>query len=164
VSSFSKTLGPGLRVGFVIPPTSLVDAIRHKKFVATLTGDAYTQNLVAGFVGSRAYDKHLKSMRDELVRRARTCSAQCGAFKSLGKLEGEYAGGLFWRFRFRAGVNAMKLYVAARNRNVLISPGAFFRVHAEQDEDARDPWMRVNVSRCEGVALGTVLRALFEEV
>ena len=47
----------------------------------------------------------------------------------------------------------MKLYVAARNRNVLISPGAFFRVHGEADEDARDPWMRVNVSRCEGPAL-----------
>jgi len=57
----------------------------------------------------------------------------------------------------------MKLYVAVRKRNVLISPGAFFRVHGEEEEDARDPWMRVNVSRCEGSALTTVLRALFEE-
>jgi DNA-binding transcriptional MocR family regulator len=163
VSSFSKTLGPALRVGYVLPPASLVDAIRHKKFVATLTGDAYTQNLVAEFVGSRGFDKHLRSMREELARRARTCAAQSSAFKSLGKLEGEYAGGLFWRFRFRAGVSVMKLYVAVRKRNVLISPGAFFRVHGQEDEDARDPWMRVNVSRCEGAALTTVLRALFEE-
>ena len=42
-----------------------------KKFVQTLTGDAYTQNLVAEFVGSRSYDKHLKSMRGELLGRAR---------------------------------------------------------------------------------------------
>lgn len=164
VSSFSKTLGPGLRVGFVIPPAALVDAIRQKKFVQTLTGDAYTQNLVAEFVGSRAFDKHLKSMRAELLTRARTCASQSSTFKSLGKLEGEFAGGLFWRFKFRAGVSAMKLYVAARNRNVLISPGAFFSVPGGDDDDAHEPWMRVNVSRCEGPALATVLRTLHEEI
>jgi DNA-binding transcriptional MocR family regulator len=165
VSSFSKTLGPALRVGFVVAPSTLVDAIRHKKFVSTLTGDAYTQNLVADFVGSRGYDKHMKAMREELSRRARVCSVESAAFKPLGRLEGEYVGGLFWRFRFRSGVSAMKLYVAARKRNVLISPGAFFRVHASisGEGDEHDAWMRVNVSRCEGGALGTVLRALSEE-
>jgi DNA-binding transcriptional MocR family regulator len=165
VSSFSKTLGPALRVGFVVAPSSLVDAIRHKKFVSTLTGDAYTQNLVADFVGSRGYDKHMKAMREELSRRARVCASDSASFKPLGRLEGEYVGGLFWRFRFRAGVSAMKLYVAARKRNVLISPGAFFRVRASAaaEADEHDAWMRVNVSRCEGGALGTVLRALSEE-
>jgi DNA-binding transcriptional MocR family regulator len=43
----------------------------------------------------------------------------------------------------------MALYRAARERNVLVSPGNFFRT----DDGVRDAWMRVNVSLCEGTTL-----------
>ena len=163
LSSFSKTLGAALRVGFVIAPEALLDAIRRRKFLSTISGDPQTQNLVAEFVERRGYTKHLIEMREELSRRARIAEAQSAAFTSLGQFAGAYPGGLFWRFSFRPGVDAMRLYVAARRRNVLISPGAFFRFEETGDVETRDAWMRVNVSRCEGTTLQKVLTALAEE-
>jgi DNA-binding transcriptional MocR family regulator len=163
LSSFSKTLGAALRVGWVIPPEALVDALRRRKFLSTISGDAHTQNLVAEFVERRGYTRHLVEMREELSRRARIAEAQSAPFASLGAFGSPYPGGLFWRFSFRPGIDAMRLYVAARRRNMLISPGAFFRFEQSGDVTARDAWMRVNVSRCEGTTLEKVLAALSEE-
>jgi GntR family transcriptional regulator of abcA and norABC len=165
VSSFSKTLGAALRVGFVIAPETLLDGLRRRKFLSTISGDAHTQNLVAEFVERRGYTRHLLEMREELSRRARIAEAQSAAFVSLGGFTRAYAGGLFWQFRFRPGVDAMRLYVAARRRNMLISPGAFFCFEEGDARGAeRDAWMRVNVSRCEGATLERALAALAEEV
>lgn len=163
LSSFSKTLGAALRVGFVIAPEALLDALRRRKFLSTISGDAHTQGLVAEFVERRGYTRHLVEMREELSRRARIAEAQSLAFTSLGRFAGAYPGGLFWRFQFRPGIDSMRLYVAARRRNILISPGAFFRFDDAGDREARDAWMRVNVSRCEGTTLERVLCALAEE-
>jgi DNA-binding transcriptional MocR family regulator len=163
LSSFSKTLGAALRVGFIVAPEALVEPLRRRKFLSTISGDAYVQNLVAEFVERRGYTRHLVEMREELSRRARIADAQSAPFASLGKFAGQYPGGLFWRFEFRQGIDAMRLYVAARRRNMLISPGSFFRFEASGDATARDAWMRVNVSRCEGTTLERVLSALSEE-
>jgi DNA-binding transcriptional MocR family regulator len=167
VSSFSKTLGPALRVGFVIAPESRVVDVRRRKFLGSLSGDAYTQNLVAEFVDRRGYQRHLTELREELARRARIARHQADAFADLGRFAGSYTGGLFWRFELAPGLDAMALYRAAREENLLISPGGFFRTEPEcapreaiRERDPRDAWMRVNVSRCEGTALTQALQIL----
>jgi DNA-binding transcriptional MocR family regulator len=55
----------------------------------------------------------------------------------------------------------MALYKAAKQRNVLLSPGWFFRSESD-DGRADDRWMRVNVSRCETTVLTRVLTLLRE--
>lgn len=159
VSSFSKTLGPALRVGFVIAPEGRIADVRHRRFLGSLSGDAYTQNLVADFVDRRGYQRHLTELREELGRRARIARHQSEAFAGVGRFASPYTGGLFWRFELRPGLDAMALYKAARERNVLLSPGCFFR--SEGDDAGRDDgWMRINVSRCEGSVLTQVLQLL----
>jgi DNA-binding transcriptional MocR family regulator len=161
VSSFSKTLGPALRVGFVIAPEARVADLRRRKFLGSLSGDAYTQNLVAEFVDRRGYQRHLTEVREELARRARIARHQAEPFGDLGRFASAYTGGLFWRFELAPGLDAMALYQAAREKNVLLSPGAFFRIEPDGGGSAReDAWMRVNVSRCEGSVLTQVLQLL----
>jgi DNA-binding transcriptional MocR family regulator len=161
VGSFSKTLGAALRIGFILAPGALLEPLRRRKFLSSLSGDAYTQRLVAEFVDRRGYQRHLAEMRDELSRRARIAAHQGAPFASLGGFSGPYTGGLFWRFDLAPAVDPMALYRAARERNVLISPGWFFREGAE-DRAAADAWMRVNVSCCEGATLTRVLETLRE--
>lgn len=158
LSSFSKTLGPALRLGFLLAPDVMLAPLRRRKFLQTLSGDGYTQNLVAEFVDRRGYQRHLAEVRDELSRRARIARLQSQPFSRLGRFVASFTGGLFWRFEFAAGVDAMRMYHAAREANVLLSPGCFFR--CEPGTDDGDSWMRVNVSRCEGDALEKVLRLL----
>ncbi len=158
LSSFSKTLGPALRVGFIVSPDALLAQVRRKVFLQSLSGDAYTQNLVAEFVDRRGYQKHLCEMREELSRRARIAKMQSQPFAKLGRFAGTFTGGLFWRFELAEGIDVMRLYHAAREANILLSPGNFF--HCEPDPAAGSSWMRINVSRCEGDALSKVLRLL----
>jgi DNA-binding transcriptional MocR family regulator len=159
VGSFSKTLGPALRVGYVIAPEARLADVRQRKFLMSLTGDPYTQNLVADFVDRRGYQRHLSELREELGRRARIARHQSEAFAAVGRFASPYTGGLFWRFELAPGLDAMKLYAAAREKNVLISPGCFFRSEAD-DAGRDDAWMRINVSRCEGSVLTQVLQLL----
>lgn len=159
LSSFSKTLGPALRLGFIIAPDPLVADLRRRKFLASLSGDGYTQNLVADFVDRRGYQRHLAELRDELGRRARIAKHQSEAFAGLGVFAPPYTGGLFWRFEFAPGIDAMALYRAARDKNMLVSPGCFFRSEGDASA-ATDAWMRVNVSRCEGTMLTRALQLL----
>jgi DNA-binding transcriptional MocR family regulator len=160
VSSFSKTLGPALRIGFVLAPDALLVAIRRRKFLQTLSGDAYTQNLVADFVDRRGYQRHLAEVREELARRARIALVQSQPFAHLGRFVASFSGGIFWRFEFAEGIDPMALYQAAKRENLLISPGAFFRIEAAPETPREDAWMRVNVSRCEGDVLARALRVL----
>jgi DNA-binding transcriptional MocR family regulator len=102
-------------------------------------------------------------MRAELGRRARIARHQAEAFADLGRLSGPFTGGLFWRFELGPSKDAMSLYRAARAKNVLVSPGCFFRSDGGGEaEESRDAWIRINVSRCEGSTLTTVLRLLRE--
>jgi DNA-binding transcriptional MocR family regulator len=159
VGSFSKTLGAGLRVGFVVAPPAIIRDLGRRKFLFSLAGDANTQQLVAEFVDRRGYQRHLAEMRDELGRRAQIARVQAGPFGRLGRFAGPYAGGLFWRFQLDPSIDEMRLYAAARQQNVLISPGAFFH-HEEPAVTLGQPWMRVNVSQCEGTTLTRVLTTL----
>jgi DNA-binding transcriptional MocR family regulator len=159
IGSFSKTLGPAMRIGFALAPECLAAQLRRRKFLQTLSGDAYTQCLVAEFVDRRGYQRHLTELREELARRARIARAQSAGFESLGRFAAPYTGGLFWRFEFCPEVDVMRLYRAAREKNLLLSPGSFFHV---DEAAARDSWMRVNVSRCEGRTLAKALGMLRE--
>lgn len=159
VGSFSKTLGSALRVGFILAPDSMLEGLRRRLFLHGISGDAYTQQLVADFVDRRGYQKHLAEMREELSRRARIAAHQAAPFASLGHFSGRYTGGLFWRFTFAPGVDVIRLYQAAKERNVLVSPGWVFRCGAEAGAP-EDGWMRVNVSCCEGNTLSRVLELL----
>jgi DNA-binding transcriptional MocR family regulator len=158
LSSFSKTLGPALRVGYLIAPAALMKDLLRRKYVASISGDAYTQNLVADFVDQRRHQRHLVELREELCRRARIARREAEASPSLGRFTGKYTGGLFHRFDFAEGIDPMALYRAAREENVLLSPGYFFRTTEGSASD--DAWMRVNVSRCEPTVLGKVLKLL----
>lgn len=61
-SSFSKTLGPGLRVGWVVPGRYL-DRVLHMKYIVTGASVQQTQLAAAEFVRQGFYPAHLRRMR-----------------------------------------------------------------------------------------------------
>ena len=93
-----------------------------------------------------------------MLFRSRAAEVQSRSFGKLGRFAGPFTGGLFWRFDFADRIDVMALYAKARRRNILLSPGTFFRTEAGRGDG--DGWMRVNVSRCEADVLPRVLEAL----
>ena len=69
VGSFSKTLLPTLRLGFVVTPPALSQAMRRAKFIADWHTPLFTQGALAQFIRDGGFARHLRRMAN--VYRAR---------------------------------------------------------------------------------------------
>ncbi|WP_414938146.1 PLP-dependent aminotransferase family protein [Amycolatopsis sp. cmx-11-51] len=72
VGSFSKTLLPLLRIGFLVAPASLRPALRQAKQLMDWHGDLVTQSALASFIDEGLLARHVrKATREYSVRRDR---------------------------------------------------------------------------------------------
>lgn len=63
VGTFSKTMLPGLRLGFVVAPPSLVPALRSAKRLTDWHNDVVTQTAMARLLDSGAFAAHVRRAR-----------------------------------------------------------------------------------------------------
>lgn len=59
----SKTLAPALRIGWLVVPHALLDAVTHEKHIADLGCPRIDQHALADFVSRGELDRHLRRMR-----------------------------------------------------------------------------------------------------
>ncbi|WP_329001990.1 PLP-dependent aminotransferase family protein [Kribbella sp. NBC_00709] len=69
VGSFSKTLLPALRVGFLAVPATLGEAARRAKFVADYGTGGHVQAALAAFIEDGDLARHIRRMRRAYERR-----------------------------------------------------------------------------------------------
>ncbi|MGH3297671.1 MAG: PLP-dependent aminotransferase family protein, partial [Trebonia sp.] len=65
----SKTLAPGLRLGWLVLPARLVDAVTGAKAMADAQTSSLEQLTLAEFIASGAYDRHVRRQRLDYRRR-----------------------------------------------------------------------------------------------
>ncbi|WP_244816322.1 PLP-dependent aminotransferase family protein [Caballeronia sp. Lep1P3] len=79
VGTFSKTLFPDLRIGYVVPPATLREPLWHAKQVTDWHGCMLTQTALGAFMLDGAYAKHLRRMhKTYAARRAVLIERLCG--------------------------------------------------------------------------------------
>ncbi|MEO3782480.1 PLP-dependent aminotransferase family protein [Actinocorallia sp. B10E7] len=61
--SVSKTLAPGLRLGWLVAPAGLAARVADHRMDTDLGSPVIEQHALAGFLASGAYDRHLRQMR-----------------------------------------------------------------------------------------------------
>jgi GntR family transcriptional regulator / MocR family aminotransferase len=67
--SVSKTLAPGLRLGWMVPPDELIPEIVAAKGYGDYMSSALEQLTLAEFIASGAYERHVRAMRLRYRRR-----------------------------------------------------------------------------------------------
>jgi DNA-binding transcriptional MocR family regulator len=123
--SFSKTLAPGWRVGFVLPGR-FREAVLVRKFalnVATATGP---QHAIARFLDSGAYDRHLRRLRAALAASAARMRDAVAASFPAGTRASRPLGGYALWVELPPQVAALDLHASALDAGVAVLPGPLF--------------------------------------
>ncbi|MFF4832313.1 PLP-dependent aminotransferase family protein [Streptomyces sp. NPDC001315] len=79
----SKTLGPGLRLGWMVLPPPLVDAVADAKLHSDHHTESIGQLALAELIDSHAYDRHVRACRLRYRRRRDQLLARLGARRGV---------------------------------------------------------------------------------
>lgn len=74
-SSFSKTVCPGIRVGYLVGPSELIAAIAKLATSTYISPNMVAQSIVYEFCVSGALERSIETVRTALAKRARTLEA-----------------------------------------------------------------------------------------
>lgn len=155
VGSLSKSLAPGLRIGYIVAAPALIEQLRGLRRLMLRHPSAFTQRAFALFLSLGHHDAQLRRLAlaqrergavllDALARHA----PECEVVPVTG-------GGSCW-VRLPAGVAAGELAERARERGVLIEPGDVFFAA----EPAPAAYMRLGYQAIESRHIDAGIREL----
>ena len=124
-SSFSKSLSPGYRVGWVAAGR-FHKAVQRLKFLTNVATPSLSQLVIAEFLESGGYDRHLKRLQLTFSRQAELVRKAIATHFPDGTRISRPAGGHLLWVELPAKVNALELYRAALEKHISILPGMIF--------------------------------------
>ena len=113
----SKTLAPGLRLGWIVAPARLSNPLATIKHQADGGSPAITQHALAGFVDCGDYDRHIRRCRHEYRRRRDALAAAVATELPELRLDG-VAAGLHAILLLPDGTDDEALAARARGRGI----------------------------------------------
>jgi DNA-binding transcriptional MocR family regulator len=125
VSSFSKTLAPGLRVGWIRAPF-LGREIQRLKSLSSLATNRPAQLALASFLGGAAYRRHLSGMRSALEAQLADYLGALELSLPEGSSYARPSGGCLLWISLPRGVDASRVFEKAAAEDILIAPGELF--------------------------------------
>jgi DNA-binding transcriptional MocR family regulator len=124
-SSFSKSVSPSARVGYVV-------AGRYAQLVALLKNissggtNQYFQAVLADLIGSSSYDSQMRKMRRAMAQRVARMSDTVSEFFPAECLVSAPQGGFVLWIRLPQQVDALALHEDAIGRQIAFMPGPLF--------------------------------------
>lgn len=160
LSSFSKSLFPGARVGAVAARGRLVDALLSLKQATDLSDAMPLQAALAELVASGAYDRHLARLRRVLRARRDALLEALAEHMPAGTRWNEPEGGYQVWVELPEGVDTSELLPDAVAAGVLFAPGAQFNHDGRPSRHLRLTFAMADEAalRRGAEALGEVLR------
>lgn len=121
-SSFSKSLVPGLRTGFTIPG-KFKDAVLRMKLNNVISSPGITQAVIAEFIKTGAYDRHLRQLRNKLRNQASAMAMAISRYFPEDTRITFPRGGLFIWVELNKKYDSLEIYHKAYQKKISILPG-----------------------------------------
>jgi GntR family transcriptional regulator/MocR family aminotransferase len=126
VGTVSKSLAPGLRLGWVLCPPQLVGPVAEEKDLADRGSPGLDQLALATLIESGRYDRHLRRMRAVYAGKRRALIDALTRHAPGVELRG-LAAGFHAVARLPEGVDEREVAAAARERSIGLYPMSDYR-------------------------------------
>jgi len=142
LGSFSKTISPNLRVGFVAAAPALLEDLATRKMISGLTSSDLSERLVLHALTEGRWRKHLSRLRARLAAAQQNVARQ---LDTLGfELHTRSLGGMYLWARHPDLPDAAMLSQQAALQGIMLGPGHLF-----YPEPRQSGWLRFNVAFSE---------------
>jgi DNA-binding transcriptional MocR family regulator len=127
-SSFSKTLAPGYRVGWLEPGRFKEEALKHK---AGTNPHSATPNqmIVAEYLAQGDFDQHLKRLRKSAHAQVEAIQQRISQVFPSNTCCSRPLGGMFLWLKLPPEIDARTLFLKTHAKGVAIIPGNVFSCH-----------------------------------
>lgn len=124
-SSFSKTLAPGYRVGWVAPGRYF-NKFKQLKLYHEVSSASLQQEAIAIFLENGRYEHHLRRLRSTLYSSSLHYIREISEHFPKGVRVSHPKGGFFIWLEFKENVDTYELYKEAMKYGISIAPGRMF--------------------------------------
>ena len=146
VSSFSKTISPNIRVGYLAASPDLLEDLAQLKMISGLTSSEFSERLAYGALIDGRWRKHIKGLRERL---ARAHEAAASRLLAIGfEIFTEPKAGIFLWAKHPQMLDATELSYKAIEQDIVLGPGHLFGPALQAS-----PWLRFNVAFCDDPAV-----------
>lgn len=130
VSSYSKIIAPGLRIGAVTASAAVIDAVVGAKQCCDMHASGISQHICAQMVSKGLLLPHLKKTRLALKERAERLTCGITDYFPLGSMLDTPRGGIFSWVRLPMAVAGEKQWIEEEGRRITYMPGAAFFIRS----------------------------------
>ncbi len=150
ISSFSKTISPNIRVGYLAASPDLLEDLAQLKMISGLTSSEFSERLAHGALMDGRWRKHIKGVRERLAKAHEGAATR---LLNIGfEIFSEPKAGIFLWAKHPGMPSATELAYKAVEQDILLGPGNLFSPDLQPS-----PWMRFNVAFCDDAAVFTFL-------
>lgn len=126
MGSFSKSLSPGLRIGWMTGPEAVVDRLADLKMQTDYGSSSLSQYIATEWLAGGHYEDHLIHVRQELRKRREICIRALTEHLSAFADWTVPSGGFFIWVRLAKAINTRSLYTQAGQAGILLNPGSIY--------------------------------------
>ncbi len=137
LGSFSKTVAPALRLGWLVAPPAIMDKLVIAKQAADLHSDYLAQRILHRYLSDNDIDAHIATI---IAQYGKQKEAMINAIKDFFPPGVQYTnpeGGMFLWITLPEGVSSMTLFEAAITKKVAFVPGTPFYVDRKDSNTLR---------------------------
>jgi DNA-binding transcriptional MocR family regulator len=141
--SFTKTLSPGYRVGWVAPGRFKAE-VEFLKFVNTAASPSLPQMAIAEFLQNGGFDQHLRKIRRFYADQMQCMSAAISRYFPAGTKVTRPTGGMCLWVELPSQISALAVYQQAMAAKISTAPGPIFSAKKKYQNFIRlnfgNPW------------------------
>jgi GntR family transcriptional regulator of abcA and norABC len=126
LGSLSKTLSPGLRIGWIVGPEPVIDRLSDIKMQIDYGSSSLSQRVAAEWLTSGLYEQHLVFVREQLrTRRTIVLDALETYLHDIATWNVPQGGFFIW-LKILPKLSMRELYVKALSEGILLNPGNIY--------------------------------------